>query len=176
MRDTTDQTLFAAWLAENRPDLFNALARASGAQTGQPMKLEGFTDILASIGSGISSAARSVASGLSTTVKGVGNFLASSSGQSALARLGTAYVAIKTAPEAAALQAQVDRANAGLAPAPIEMTWDASRQQYVPVYQGQPLSVGQARSLGSSLTTYLPWIVGGLAAVFLLFNLTRRSR
>ena len=60
----TANVLLAAWLSENAPDVFQALAKAAGDHASQPLSgIGGITDILKSIGSGITSAAKSVASG-----------------------------------------------------------------------------------------------------------------
>lgn len=168
--NTVSQTLFAAWLAENQPQVFNALAQRAGAQTGQPQQLSGFTDLLSSIGSSISGAARAVAGGLSSTIKSVGGFLGTGAGQQTLTALATTYAASQAGP---ALQLQADRAAAGQPPAPIQMVWDAAQQKYVATDPaGQLLSAQRLASYQPSfLSGATPWILGGgaLLLVTLLF-------
>lgn len=168
--NAVSHTLLAAWLAENQPNVFNALVRRAGIAEA-PQRLEGFTDILKSLGSGISNVAKSVAGGLSSTVKSVGAFLGTKEGAASLTALASTYGAIQLSKvQSQAVQTQASRAAAGLAPAPIEMQWDAARQQYVAVApNGAALNAGQLSQLAAA--PWLPWaMLGGgliLAVLFL---------
>lgn len=176
------KTLYAAWLAENFPAVFNDLATraAAAARTRPPpaMKLEGFTDILSSIGSSIGTAAKAVAGGLSTTVKSVGAFLNTDAGQGALSTVAQLYAAKKLAPSASALsELQYQRAAQGLAPVPAGVQYDPSTGTYVPVNaQGQILSLSQVRGGGVTdfLQQYGIWIAAAVGTLA-LFTALRRS-
>lgn len=169
-------TLLAAWLQENHPELFAALAARAGAPA--TPGLAGFTDILQSIGSSIGTVATKVASGLSTAVQSVGSFLGSEQGQSVLATLAAARLA---SAQNKALQTQVARVNAGLAPAPIGSTFDASTGSFVPALAtpggSYPISAQTLASLQPSFfDKYKYWIAGGGAALVVAFVLFNRRR
>lgn len=167
-------TLLAAWLAENHPELFSALAARAGAASAPG--LHGFTDVLSSIGSTIGSVASKVASGLSTTVQTVGTFLQSDAGKTTLATLAAAQL---QSAQNKALQTQVQRANAGLTPAPITSTFDATTGSFVPALStpggAYPLSAQTLASLQPSfLDRYGLWLAAGGAALVLATMVLRQ--
>lgn len=188
------QTLMAAWLAENHPDIFNELLVRSGNPTGAAravdlappqVGLAGFTDALSSIWGGITKAATKVASGLGTAVKGVGTFLGSEAGASVLATA----VALKygqKSPQAAIIDTQYQRSQAGVTPAPIQTVYDQSTGTYVPILNQQtpqgvaqyPISNQLLNQLQPSfLDRYGVWLIGGGIGLVLLVTLLggRRS-
>lgn len=121
--------LLAQWIAEEFPQLFDALATRANAD---PASLAGITDVLRSIGSGISTAARSVATGLTTAVKQVGGLLNSPQGMSTLSSLASVYLQTKQAKDSLALQVQ--QAQAGQPPQPITTvtTGEGTYMAYTP--------------------------------------------
>jgi hypothetical protein len=119
MNTISPQDAFAYWLHNEQPELFAALLKRA---VGAPAGLSGITDIL-----------RSVGSTLASGVKSVGNFLASKNGQETLTALAGTYAAVKGMQQASVLT-QMQRADAGLAPAPITTAYDASGNP-VAVYQ-----------------------------------------
>lgn len=163
--------LLAAWLAENYPALFAQLvAKVAPAQPAQP--LQGFSDVLRSIGSGITSAASAITSTLSSGVKAVGSFLGSQQGQETLTGLAAAYGALN----AATISTQQQRASAGQAPAVIETRYDPSTQSYVPIYA--PTGTTGYAVTGEVLNTLQPSFlkkygmvlaIGGVALVGIYF-------
>lgn len=149
--------LYAGWLAENAPAIFNALLKqAPGAPKGLSglghcrMQLSGITDIFDSIGSEVSDAASSVADSLGSAVSSVGDFLGSPKGQGTLTALVSDYAATQTtaakvtaAQNQLALQTQV--------PASVGLQWNPTTQSYVPYGNLSRLS-----SFSGSMTQYLP--------------------
>lgn len=165
MDKRTANILFAAWLAEQQPAVFNALARQAGAGSSQPMKLEGFLDTLRSIGSGITTAAKTVAGAVGSTVRSVGTFLGSQAGQATLSSAVQIYSQTHM-PAAGVISAQYQRAQEGQAPADISMQWDPATQQYVPI--GNTAALRQVN--------YTPWLMaGGAALLAILLIKTLRS-
>lgn len=186
---TTDKlvsgTLLAAWLAQNYPDLYQEIAIRADNPTHAPPDvrltppgLAGFTDVLSSIWGGISTAATKVASGLSATVQGVGNFLASKEGASALATLAVAkYGASST--QSSVIATQLGRTTVGQTPAPIQTVQDPTTGQYIPVltqngqnYQLTPQVLQQLQP--SFLDKYGIYIAGGAFALVILTLLMNR--
>jgi hypothetical protein len=168
-------TLLAAWLQEHHPELFAELARRAGV-SGAP-GFAGFTDILQSIGSSIGSAASTLSSGLSSAVQSVGSFLKTDAGQGLLTTVAAAKL---QSSQNKAIQTQISRAQAGLAPAPISSTWDASTGTYVPALAtpggAYAISPQMYASLAPSFfDRYGLWIAGGSAALVLVFMLSRRG-
>jgi hypothetical protein len=173
---TVSHTLLAAWLQEQYPDLFAELVQELSRRAGG-QQLSGFTDILSSIGSAIGSAATTVWSGLSNTVQAVGGVLATKEGAGLLSSL----AAIKLQSGANSILAtQVARAGAGVAPAPIQTTYDPSTGTYVPTVttasgQQVALTPQMLSSLQPSfIDKYGLWIAGGGAALLLGVVLLRR--
>lgn len=171
---------FAAWLQQNEPELFAALAQQAVTVRG----LAGITDILSSIGSGLASAASSVGSAIGTAAKNVGSFLTSSLGMSTLSSLATTY--LQSQAQKNALQVQLAQAQANRQPAPIETRYDAATNTYVPVLTTtagtQTLTPDLTAQLlrqsgGFDWQRWLPWIfgVGGGLALF-IWLLTRDRR
>lgn len=186
-------TLLAAWLAEQYPEVFNELLVRSTNPTGAPrgvnvapppVGLSGFTDTLSSIWGGITSAASSVASAVAPAIKSVGSFLGSQAGQNVLATA----VALKygsTSNQAAVIGTQVNRSQAGQTPAPIQTVYDASTGTYVPVLNQNtntgvmqyPVSSSILDRLQPSfIDRYGPWMIGaGIALVIVATLSARRS-
>lgn len=159
-------TLLAAWLQENYPQVFAELAQYANAPPPDRQSLSGFTDILSSIGSGISSAASSVASGLSSTVKAVGGFIASDAGQQTLATIVNAKLQSNVNKQLVA--AQIARANADQAPAPVQNAINPATGTYMPTLtlaNGQTVPVTSSVLAGLQPTfmqRYGIWLLGGL--------------
>lgn len=146
---------FAAWLEENEPALFNELNRtavASGAG------LAGVSDWFKSVGSTLSSG-----------VSNVAKFLTSGEGFATVAALGTAYMTTKA--QGNVLQTQMNLAQAGMSPAPIQNAIGANGQ-IVPIDSrtGQPV-IDLSRYQPPFLQQYMvPMLIGGgiLIAFFML--------
>lgn len=182
---------FAAWLEANEPDLFQALLKeaaahgAVAAASAPGGQLGDWSDVLSSIGSGISDAASSV-----------GTWLTSSQGLQSLSSLANVYLQNQTAQSVT--QMQLSRAQAGLPPAPVTYTTNTAGQA-VPVYTGSQVPnyiapyAGQAVTLpsgqtayplaapalsalapSSALTAYLPWILAGGGLLLLTVLLSSR--
>ena len=184
-------TLLAAWLAEQYPEVFNELLIRSTNPTGAPnavnlapppVGLSGFTDTLSSIWGGITSAASTVANAVAPAVKSVGSFLGSQAGQNILATA----VALKYgsgSSQAGIIGTQVNRTQAGQTPAPIQTVYDTSTGTYVPVLnqvtnQGTvqyPVSGSVLNQLQPSfIDRYGVWLVGAGIGVVLLITLAGR--
>lgn len=170
-------TIYAGWLAENAPAIFNALL--SQVQNGPKgvaglahcngncrMKLSGITDVLDSLGSEVSDAASSVADGLGSAVSSVGDFLSSSKGQGTLTALVSDYAASQTT-AAQVTNAQNQLALQARLPASVGLTWNPATQTYVPYGNLSQLSSG-------SWQRYLPFILLGGGALILVTALARR--
>jgi len=109
----------AIWIAQTHPDLFRALVLKA-----HPPGLAGFTDVLSSIGSGITSG-----------IKAVGSYIASTDGVKTLSALAGSY--LQNRQQQSVLDTQIKLAEMGQAPAPISYTTDpttgALRGVYSPV-------------------------------------------
>lgn len=177
-RPVTAAQALAAWLERYEPALFQALAVRANVTPG--VGLGDWSDILSSIGSGVSSVASDIGSGISSAASGVGDWLTTGGGTQALANLATTYVQSQQAQSLTNLQ--IARAQQGLPPAPVAVAQSAYGAP-VPIYTGQAppagsqlvtlangsqayaLTSGQVGSLTNpqTLTQYLPWMLGGLA-------------
>lgn len=180
----TSNVLFAAWLAEVYPEVFDMLAREVG---GEPApQLSGFVDILSSIGSAIGSGAKAVysgasgalqalASGAGSAIQTVAGVLGSAQGQQTLSQA----ISLLSPSNQAAVSTQLSRASAGQAPATIDTAYDPRTQSYVPVYvnpngQTSAFTPQMAGALSPSFfQQYGIYLVGGAIIITLL--LTRRS-
>lgn len=181
--------LLAAWLGQNFPELYNELIIRAGNPTGAPPNVQlspppdkglaGFTDVLSSIWGGITKVATNVASGLSSTVQGVGNFLASKEGASALATLAVAKYGASSS-QASVIGTQLNRTQAGQTPAPIQTVYDPATQTYVPVLTqngvNYPVNNQVLQQLQPSfLDRYGMWIaIGGIGLIALTLIIPRR--
>ena len=140
---------FSKWLAQEHPELFVALYRR--AQPSIVKTLEDFSDLLSSIGTG-----------LTTAVSTVGSFLTSAQGQQTISALGAAYLQSKAAQQA--VNTNLSRAQAGLAPAPIQTVYNPQSGQYEAVLPGQssgsyiPLAQAQGISPGFSMNSVPTWV------------------
>lgn len=163
-RPLTAAQAFAAWLQQNEPELFNALAAEAAKKA---PGLGDWSSILSSIGSGV----ESVASDIGSAASSVGDYLTSSQGLQSLSQLAQTYLQGQTAQQVTQLQLQ--RAAQGMAPAPVSYTTNAAGQ-VVPVYTGsappagaQPIQLGSGQvgyTLGQSqLAALAP---GGTVAAF----------
>jgi hypothetical protein len=180
-------TLLAAWLAEQHPDLFQEIAvralnptgaRANVTLAPPAIGLSGFTDTLSSIWGGITNAAGKIASGLSTTVQGVGNFLSSPAGASALSAIAAAKYGQGSATQSV-IATQLSRTSAGQTPAPIETVYDTTSGTYIPVINqsGQQYPVSPqllAQLQPPFFERYGLWIAGGALGLVLLVSILRR--
>jgi len=168
-------TLFAAWLAEAYPEVFEALADHAAIPS-DGHNLSGFMDVLTSIGGGISDAAKYVVNNLSSTVQAVGSFVNSPAGQSALSAIISNNVG---GIGSATIATQAARAQTGAVPAAIQTVYNPATQTYVPVMtnaQGQPYVINPQtlQSLQPSfLSRYGLWIAGGVLGFGALYLLTR---
>lgn len=113
----------AKWLLTTHPSLFYAIAKGTNPQLGA------FSDIVSNVGGAFSSA-----------VSSVGSWLSNPQNIASLTGLAGTYFAANAASEAAkaqaaALQTQVNRAQAGQTAAPITYAYDANNNP-VPVYTG----------------------------------------
>jgi hypothetical protein len=184
-RPVTAGQALAAWLERYEPALFQALAaRANVApSTGA---LGDLTDFLSSAGSDFSSIASDIGSGISSAASSVGDWLTTGGGTQALANLATTYV--QTQQAQALTNLQIQRAQAGLAPAPVAVAQSAAGTP-VPVYtsiaapppagaqlvtlangqQAYALTGSQVSSLASptNWSSYLPWALGAGALLLL---------
>lgn len=156
---------FAQWLANDQPELFVALYKRALPAVQKAKGLSGFTDVLSSIGSGLSKA-----------VSQVGTFLSSPQGQQTIATLGNAYLQTKAAREA--VKVNLQRAQTGQAPAPIQTVYNPNTMQYeAMVTQANgalsPLTPTLANRL-SSLPAWVPWAAGAAGVVLLVILATRR--
>lgn len=154
----------AQWLANDQPRLFQALLEKA-AQLKAAQGLGDFSDILSSIGSGIS-----------TAVSNVGSFLTSPAGMTTLTTIGTAYLNNQT--QSNVLNAQVKIAQAGKTVAPIQTVYNPNTGQYEASYTTAGAQYPVTSQLLSSITPassmqqYLPYLLigGGLLVVLMLFR------
>jgi hypothetical protein len=152
---------FAKWLAQDQPALFVELYKRAHVSLGD------FTDVLSSIGTSLSDA-----------VSGVGSFLTTGGGASAIAQLGGAYLQTQAARNA--VNVNLARAQSGLPPAPIQTVFNQSTGQYEAVLQQPggvmaPLTPTLQKTLVPGLPNWVLWAGGGVA-VLLLLNLFRSGR
>lgn len=158
---------FAEWLAHDQPELFVALYKKA-----LPMEvqrglsgLSGFTDILSSIGTGLSSA-----------VSSVGSFLSSPAGLTTVGTLGATYLQSQAAKQA--VNVNLARAQSGVQAAPIQTVYNPSTRQYEaqlvqPTGQSIQLTPSIMRSIAPGMPTWAPWAIGGVALIALLLFLRR---
>lgn len=166
----------AAWLLKDQPALFVKLAQVTQVVP-KNSALGDFTDILSSIGSGISSA-----------VSSVGNFLTSTQGLQTLATLGSSY--LTTTAQKNALNVQLATAAANKPAAPIQTVLNPATGQYQAVYttvNGQQQVItsntvpqfyptgaigAQTVAATSGISKYLPYIAvgGGVLLLLVLFS------
>lgn len=198
MISKTNAHKLALWIAAHEPQFFAMLEeRANVAAAMKPVsapmaspvaqpsgaKVGGFAGFWSSLSSDLSS----VGSDLSGAVSKVGSYIASPSGASTLSNLAGSYFNYRTATSGNSLQnqilgAQIANAQMGLSPQPVTYQTNALGQT-VPVYAGtnslgQPMSYGiTSANVGSlypsTMSSYLPWILGGGAALVLLMLLMR---
>ncbi len=163
---------FAQWLLENHPDIFIAIAKkaintpqAKAAST--PVKLGDISSVLSSIGTG-----------LSTAVSGVGSWLSNSSNIQGLTGAASSYFNSQAAASVgnaqnAVFQTQLLRAQSGMAPAPINYSYNSSGQP-VPMYNGSMLSPSTLQTLVPTfLQKYGLYLAIGAAGIALIFILRR---
>lgn len=171
----------AVWLLTEHPALFYAIAKR------QTPALGAFSDILSDVGGAFSGA-----------VSSVGDWLSNPENIKSLTGLAGTYFASQAAKNAAnaqvaALQTQVNRAQAGQTAAPITYAYDANNQP-VPVYTGTTAIPGLGTSVvlpsgqagytlspqalqalqPSFLQRYGLWIAGGAVALVLGITLATR--
>jgi hypothetical protein len=153
---------FAVWLAQNQPDVFQALA----AQAHKAGQLHGITDWLTGVGTSLGAA-----------VKSVGSFVSSPAGLSALTAASGVY--LQTRAQKDALKLQTAQLRAGYAPQPV-YTAGANGEvaYYIDPQSGTqyPLTPQLSSRLTpqKTLTDYAPWLIGGGFALAILFTLTRK--
>lgn len=164
--NTKSATEFANWLAQVHPEIFATLAKRAFVVKQPTAKLGDLTDVLSSIGTDLSGA-----------VSGVGNFLSNSSNVNALATAASSYFNAQASgnTQNAVMQTQLARAQAGLSPAPINYTTNASGQ-LVPIntMTGVPFSASAVQSfMPTFLQSYGMWLAIGGAGLALFFILRR---
>jgi hypothetical protein len=171
-------TALASWLYHVHPELFAAAYLA--ARSRPSGTLGDFSDILDSVGSGLSS----IGSGIENAVSSVGSWLTSSQGLTTLSSLGTAYLNNQT--QQNVLQTQIARTQAAQAPLAVTYT-QAPNGSLVPVVPvssaGVPITVSATTqpaiagyvpasstvlqsltpSMNINWSEYLPYILIGLA-------------
>jgi hypothetical protein len=170
---------FAGWLAKNYPEFFEAVA----AHATNASNLSGWTDILSSIGSGISKAA-TVAG---TLVQRVGDFVGTDDGQKTLSSLANIYM--QTQANKAALKVQQTAMSQGAPPAPIVTTTQPVTGETVPMYAppnqpAKPLTPAVTQQLiaGTSTATQPDWkniamvAIVGASALLVVSALKRRAQ
>lgn len=157
MMSPRSASMLAQWLAQNEPAIFAELEKNAAIEHS---RLNGWSDILSSVGNAVSSG-----------VSAVGDFLTSEKGIASLTGLTTAYLAGKQ--QSNVLATQLALAQAGQPPAPIQNTIGANNQ-IVPVYTptNQVATNQLLYSLQPSfLQTYkVPLLIGatGLALLIVL--------
>lgn len=156
---------FAKWLANDQPELFVALYRKA-IPAPIVKSLADFSDVLSSIGTGLSAA-----------VSAVGSYVASPQGAQTLGTLGAAYLASKASGQA--VQTNYTRAAAGLAPAPIQTIYNPNTMQYeavLPQANGSYMPLSQANVMPSAFAQIPIWVYfagGGLLLVMLMMSMRR---
>lgn len=160
LRKNTDA--LAIWLAENQPEVFEALLRSAQGKNvpRDAAGLAGIADTLSALGTSFGSAVRSV-----------GSFLTSEQGMRTLGTVGGLY--LQSQAQRDALRLQTAQVQAGYAPYPVQNV-GVNTDSAVPVYgpTGQRLTPTLAQQLmpqGSILRDYLPWLLlfgGALALLF----------
>lgn len=186
----TPYQALAIWLAEQNPQIFNALftaaqkEKAAKATTGA---VSGLGSFWSSLSSGFSSIASDIGSVASSAVNDVSSYLQSKSGTQAMSALAQQYMQNQsTALQGQAIQLQMQRAASGMAPAAIGYTSTGA-----PVYSGTTLTPAMAAQVQagnmvpattttgtqgyvlntSGLSSLLPsgsstlWIVGGVVVI-----------
>jgi hypothetical protein len=150
-------TDFANWLAIDQPALFVELYKRSLNPT-----FGDFTDVLSSIGDSLSNAASSV-----------GSYLTSAAGAQTIAALGTAYLTSQASKNAVSVN--LARAQAGIAPAPIQTVLNPTTGQYEAVLtQPSGAVVPVTSSVQATLIPGIPnlylYLGGGLLLLLLLLR------
>jgi hypothetical protein len=157
------------------PDL---IALPDPALTDVSVAVPDISSVSSDVGAAISAANTPVSTpvsssggGVTGALSSVGSFLASATGLTSLTNLATAYYKANT-PQAATLNTQIGRVQAGVAPAPITYGYNA-QGQLVPVLSqaevNTPLSQSTLSSLiPSSLSQYALPIGLGLLALWAL--------
>lgn len=157
----------AIWLAQNQPQVFQAMYEAAHRDQNVQRGMHGISDWLSAVGTSIGTAA-----------KAVGQFVTSKEGLATLGTIGGLY--LQTQAQKDALKLQVANAQAGQAPAPVQSV-GANPYSAVPVYidpvtgQQQALTPQLAQQLAPSpLQQYGPWMMIGGALLLGLFVLARK--
>ena len=153
----------ANWLLHVHPEIFTAIAKKTIPHTAA---LSGVSDVLSSLGTD-----------LSTAVSSVGSWVANPQNFQNLTGAATAYFNSQAPSVAnaqnAVFQTQLQRAQAGLSPAPITYAVNAQGQTY-PVYNGNTLSPNTLQTLAPSfMQKYGLWLAFGGGALALIFILKR---
>lgn len=148
-------TAFAKWLAVDQPELFLALHKKATAGGG----FSGFADLFSSLGSGLANAASSV-----------GSYLTSSAGMQAITSLGGAYLNSQAARKA--VQLNLQRAQAGAAPEPIQTAFNPATGQF----EATASTGGRASAYIPAVMSRINWVPVALAggALLVLFLFLRK--
>lgn len=158
IRVSNPQEQFAVWLAQNQPEVFQALV----ASATKHRQMNGITDWLTSVGTSLGGA-----------VKSVGSFISSPQGMATLGTIGTVY--LQTQAQKDALKLQVAQVQAGYSPAPVYTSGSGATAQ--PYYR-DPVT-GQSYPLTSQLASQLQpatnWVPiaavgGGIILVLILLS------
>lgn len=149
----------AIWLAEQQPQVFEAVLRTALGE--QQPKLAGLTDWLSSIGTSVGNA-----------VNAAGKYLASEDGMKTLSMIGSTY--LQTQAQKDALKLQMAQAQAGQQLYPIQ---SVGQNPYtsIPTYNGQTLTPSLTQQLWpASTTNWIPWAIGGALLLMGFFAFSRR--
>jgi len=158
---------FAHWLAQAHPEIFVAIRKKTLPANHPVQQLGDLSDVLSSVGDTFSSA-----------VSAVGDWVSTPSNVNALSSVATAYFKSQTPAignaQSAVFQTQLQRTQAGLSPAPISYTQNASGQ-YIPVYAGNTaLSPTMLQGLQPNFMQKYGVLLGvGAGALLLILVITR---
>lgn len=161
----TSAEQFAKWLANDQPELFVALYRKANPSVVK--SLSDFSDVLSSIGTGLSSA-----------VSAVGSYVSSPQGMQTIGTLGAAYLASKAS--TSAVSTNLARAQAGYAPAPIQTVYNPQTMQYEAIVSQNgsyiPLAKANVMPSGFASIPIWAWATGGGLLLLLIFSTMRSNR
>lgn len=140
----------AIWLAEQQPQVFEAVLRTAMGES-KP-QLNGLTDWLSSIGTSVGNA-----------VNAAGRYLASDEGMKTLSSIGQVYLASQAQKDA--LKLQLAQAQAGNQLYPIQSVGQ-NPYSAIPTINGQTLTPTLTQQLyPTNNAKWIPWAIGGVLLV-----------
>lgn len=157
VKASNPQEQFALWLAQNQPDVFQALV----AQAHRRGQLNGITDWLTSVGSTLGSA-----------VKSVGSFVSSPAGLATIGTLGTVY--LQSQAQRDALRLQTQQLQAGYPPQPIYSSGTDAYYRDPATGQSYPMTSQLANQLKPPMN-WIPIAIAGSAVIVIMFMLSGRA-